>query len=79
VFAHVADCFALGSDDRVLDLGCGPGHDECEPASRALLAVSYLDSLHAQRGIDDSTRGRAEFFRERATEGFHELRARWTG
>jgi hypothetical protein len=56
-----------------------PGADDREPAYRALLAVSYLDSLHAQRGIDDSTRGRAEFFRERATEGFHELRARWTG
>ncbi|MFC5368768.1 class I SAM-dependent methyltransferase [Salinirubrum litoreum] len=25
VFAHVADFFALDADDRVLDLGCGPG------------------------------------------------------
>lgn len=25
VFAHLADFFTLGPDDRVLDLGCGPG------------------------------------------------------
>jgi hypothetical protein len=56
-----------------------PGTDDREPAYRALLAVSYLDSLHAQRCIDDATRDRAEFFRERATEAFGRLRQEWSG
>ncbi|MFC5368769.1 phosphotransferase family protein [Salinirubrum litoreum] len=55
-----------------------PGTDEREPAYRALLAVSYLDSLHAQQGIDAETRDRAEFFRERATEGFDRLSVQWS-
>lgn len=56
-----------------------PLTDDREPAYRALLAVSYLDSLHAQRGIDATIRDRAEFFRERATEAFDRLRAQWSG
>ena len=55
-----------------------PGTDEREPAYRALLGVSYLDSLHAQRGIDETTRDRAEFFRTRARGGFDGLRAEWS-
>jgi hypothetical protein len=55
-----------------------PGTDDREPAYRALLAVSYLDSLHAQRGIDAATRDRAAFFRQCATEGFDRLRAEWS-
>lgn len=54
-----------------------PGTDERERAYRALFAVSSLDSLHAQQGIDAETRDRAEFFRERAGKGFDRLRAEW--
>jgi hypothetical protein len=56
-----------------------PGTDDREPAYRGLLAVSYLDSLHAQRGIDGATTDRAEFFREPATAAFGRLRREWCG
>jgi fructosamine-3-kinase len=53
------------------------GFDERGAAYRAFVSVSYLDSLHAQRGIDAATRDRAAFLRDHATTTFDRLRESW--
>jgi len=46
-------------------------------AYRAFVSVSYLDSLHTQRGIDDQTHEQANFLREHVTDALATLRAEW--
>jgi hypothetical protein len=53
------------------------GFEERGEAYRMLVAVSYLDSLSTQRGIDDDTRERAEFFRNHVEDSLATLRERW--
>jgi len=50
------------------------GFEDRADAYRTFVAVSYLDSLHAQRGIDADTRERADAFREHVRTGLAELR-----
>lgn len=51
--------------------------DRRERAYRAFVAVSHLDSLHTQRGIDDDTREMADFMRNFVSEALDELRDEW--
>jgi fructosamine-3-kinase len=53
------------------------GVEERGPAYRALVSVSYLDSLHAQRGIDDDTRETAEAIADHVRESLAAVRAEW--
>lgn len=46
-------------------------------AYRAFVAASHLDSLHTQRGIDEDTRGTADFLRNYISETLDELRGEW--
>jgi Ser/Thr protein kinase RdoA (MazF antagonist) len=47
-------------------------------AYRAFVGVSYLDSLHAQQGIDEETRDRADALREYVTGTLRALREDWS-
>jgi hypothetical protein len=40
-----------------------------------LISVSYLDSLHTQRGIDEETRDRADRFASRIRDSIDAARA----
>lgn len=54
------------------------GFEDRAEAYRTLVGVSYLDSLHAQRGIDEDTRERADALREYVTERLADLREEWS-
>ncbi|WP_132058781.1 phosphotransferase family protein [Halorussus amylolyticus] len=53
------------------------GFEDRADAYRAFVAVSHLDSLHTQRGIDDGTREIAEFLRSYVSDALGELRTEW--
>lgn len=46
-------------------------------AYRALVTASYLDSLHAQRGIGDESREFADWLAAYSTDAFDALRTEW--
>lgn len=53
------------------------GFERRARAYRAFVAVSHLDSLYTQRGIDDETREMADFLRNFVAETLGELRDEW--